>query len=134
MCGMPSESNATKVEPPGTPLAMIASGVRLSTGLVGEDVGVTVGVVTVDVRVGSVARVGVVLGAGALAVLLCDGVGGCAVAVAVTAGCVAVGVRVGPGPPPAQPLTHHANEMQSTSGICRAPTIAPPPRRHRKHR
>src|SRR4029450_2329711 len=44
MCGMPSESNATEVVPPGTPMAMIASGVRFSTGLVGDGVAVTVAV------------------------------------------------------------------------------------------
>src|SRR5262245_41641121 len=46
MCTIPSESVATYAGPCGTPAAMTASGVRLSTGFVGEAVGVAVAAAT----------------------------------------------------------------------------------------
>src|SRR5262245_16391607 len=97
---MPSESNATDVVPPGTPMAMIASGVRLSTGLVGDGVAVTVAVDDcVGVALGSWVAVRVCVGfvvwvlVGAACVLV--DVGATAVAVLVGAAAVAVAVAMG---------------------------------------
>ena len=114
---------------------MTASGVRSSTGLVGEAVGVTVGVtvalgwVRVAVAVDLAACVAVALGPPTVAVATAVAGGIVEVAGAMPVA-VAVGVRSGPLPSSAQPpMTSSASATTNARRECRVPLMLFPPYR-----